>query len=43
MEQLPHHESYMDEYVKTMQSNEFRYYINLTEPKLLRPQQMIFQ
>ena len=39
---LPYHENYMDQYVKTMQSNEFHYY-KFNWAKIIRPQKMIFQ
>ena len=39
---LPYHENYMDQYVKTMQSDEFRYY-KLNWAKIIRPHKMIFQ
>ena len=39
---LPYHENYMDQYVKSMQSDEFHYY-KLNWAQIIRPQQMIFQ
>ena len=39
---LPYHENYMDQYVKTKQSDEFHYY-KLSWAKIIRHQQMIFQ
>ena len=39
---LPYRENYMDQYAKTMQSDEFNYY-KLNWVKIIRPQQMIFQ
>ena len=39
---LPNHENYMDQYVKTMQSDEVHYY-KLNWVQTIRPQQMIFQ
>ena len=39
---LPYHENYMDQYVKTKQSDEFHYY-KLNWAQIIRHQQMIFQ
>ena len=39
---LSYRENYMDQYVKTMQSDEFRYH-KLNRAKIIRPQQTIFQ
>ena len=39
---LPYHDNYMDQYVKTLQSDLFHYYkLNLFH--IIRPQQMILQ
>ena len=39
---LSYHENYMDQYVKTKQSDEFNYY-KLSWAQIIRHQQMIFQ
>ena len=39
---FPYHENYTDQYVKTMQSDEFHYY-KLNWAQIIRPQQIIFQ
>ena len=39
---LPYHENYMDQYVKTKQSDEFHYY-KLNWAQIIGLQQIIFQ